>query len=152
MSDLNATKIIVDTNVWISFLLGKHLSTLKNSLLNAYVNIYFSAELYEEIIKVVNYPRIKKYVPENDFFELISLFRGKIIFTAPNISINECRDPKDNFLLELAVSAKADYLVTGDLDLLALNPFRGVKIVEPGEFEKVLLKIKDDKQHPSEKR
>lgn len=45
-----------------------------------------------------------------------------------------CRDPKDDKLLELAVSGNADFLVTGDKDLLVLNPFRGVEIITPREF------------------
>lgn len=48
--------------------------------------------------------------------------------------IDTCRDPKDNKLLELAVSGKAHCLVTGDSDLLALNPFRGIPILRAAEF------------------
>ncbi len=48
--------------------------------------------------------------------------------------INVCRDPKDDKLLELATSGNADFLVTGDKDLLVLNPFRGVEIITPRKF------------------
>ena len=48
--------------------------------------------------------------------------------------INECRDPKDNKYLELAVSGKAECIVTGDDDLLVLNPFRGIEILTVQEF------------------
>ena len=48
--------------------------------------------------------------------------------------INDCRDPNDNKFLELAVCGNADVLVTGDDDLLALNPFRGIAIVTPRDF------------------
>lgn len=50
------------------------------------------------------------------------------------------RDPKDNFLLDLIDYSKADYLVTGDKDLLEHNPFKTVKILTPTEFEKELVK------------
>ncbi|MDO8897986.1 MAG: putative toxin-antitoxin system toxin component, PIN family [Bacteroidales bacterium] len=46
------------------------------------------------------------------------------------------RDPKDNFLLDLIDYSKADYLVTGDKDLLAHNPFKSAKILTPAAFEK----------------
>ena len=49
-------------------------------------------------------------------------------------SVGACRDPKDDKFLELAVSGRADYLVTGDLDLLVLDPFRGVRILTPADF------------------
>ena len=45
-----------------------------------------------------------------------------------------CRDPKDNKFLELAVAGSAGYLISGDEDLLVLNPFRGIRIVTPAEF------------------
>lgn len=48
--------------------------------------------------------------------------------------IDTCRDPKDNKVLELAVSGKAHCIVTGDEDLLILNPFRGIPILTAGEF------------------
>jgi uncharacterized protein len=54
------------------------------------------------------------------------------------VSITEhiaaCRDPKDDKFLELAVNGKADVIVSGDADLLALNPFRGIPIVPPAAF------------------
>jgi predicted nucleic acid-binding protein len=48
--------------------------------------------------------------------------------------INECRDPKDDKFLELAVSGDADYIVSGDKDLLELNPFQGIRILSPNEL------------------
>jgi uncharacterized protein len=49
-------------------------------------------------------------------------------------SIDECRDPKDNMLLELALSGHADLIVTGDKDLLGLHPWRGVAILSPADY------------------
>ena len=55
-------------------------------------------------------------------------------FIEPKIEITECRDPKDNKFLELAVAGKADCIVTGDKDLLELHPFRNIRIITPKEF------------------
>ena len=49
-------------------------------------------------------------------------------------SVVACRDPKDDKFLALAVNGQADFIVTGDRDLLVLNPFRGIAIVQPEEF------------------
>jgi hypothetical protein len=49
-------------------------------------------------------------------------------------SINICRDPKDDKFLELAFSGKADFIVTGDQDLLVLNPFRNIEIITANVF------------------
>ena len=51
-----------------------------------------------------------------------------------NCVIDICRDPKDNKFLELAVSGKADFIITGDQDLLVLNPFRNIEIITINEF------------------
>ncbi len=57
---------------------------------------------------------------------------------SPDQKVNVCRDKKDNFLIESALEGKADYLVTGDDDLLLLNPFQNIKIIKPKDFEKML--------------
>ena len=49
-------------------------------------------------------------------------------------SIRACRDPKDDQVLELAVCGRADWIITGDADLLTLDPFRGIGIVTPTDF------------------
>lgn len=49
-------------------------------------------------------------------------------------SVRECRDPKDDFVLELAVNGRADVIVTDDEDLLTMDPFRGIRIVRPETF------------------
>jgi putative PIN family toxin of toxin-antitoxin system len=64
----------------------------------------------------------------------LSEFVAKVSLIDPTESIEQCRDPKDNKYLELAVSGQADCIVTGDEDLLILNPFRDLKIVTVQEF------------------
>jgi putative PIN family toxin of toxin-antitoxin system len=63
----------------------------------------------------------------NDLLESV-----KIIEIIETISV--CRDPKDNKFLELAINGKADYIITGDQDLLVLNPFQTIRILTPQEF------------------
>jgi len=138
MSDQNAIKIIVDTNLWIGMLIGKKLVSLKELLIQGKVRIYFSEELFEEIVKVIDYPRIQKIISKSKFYELISLLDEKIIFLKPDCEINDCSDKKDNFLLELAVSAQGNYLITGDNDLLVLNPYKNVSIITASEFENII--------------
>jgi hypothetical protein len=64
---------------------------------------------------------------------ILNLFRiGE--FIEPTEKITICRDQKDNKFLELAIGGNADCIVSGDKDLLVLNPFRGNKIISPGDF------------------
>ena len=70
----------------------------------------------------------------NNINDLLRLFDkyGKLIEV--NIEITECRDLKDNFLLSLAVESKADYLVTGDTDLLIIKEIEKIKIIKWSDF------------------
>jgi putative PIN family toxin of toxin-antitoxin system len=83
--------------------------------------IYFSKELLNEFVSVTLRTKFNKYFSKADVDQLLSVFElyGEVM---PVSSKNHlCRDPKDNFLLDLAIDGEADYLVTGDLDLLELK-------------------------------
>ena len=53
---------------------------------------------------------------------------------APTEQVTDCRDPKDNLYLELALAAKAKRIVSSDADLLVLHPWRGVRILRPADY------------------
>ena len=131
-------KVIFDTNVWISFLIGKRLSFIKNYISNGQVIIVTTEQLLKEIKEVTNRKPLKKYFPQESVIELLQLLEtiAKKVEIEPTNFIN--RDTKDNFLLDLIDFSKADYLVTGDKDLLVHNPFKSATILTPANFEKVL--------------
>lgn len=133
-------KVIFDTNVWISFLIGKHLTNLKQYISNGNITIITTEQLLTEIKIVTNREKLKKYFPAESVIEMIDLLEtiAKKVEIKPTHFIN--RDPKDNFLLDLIEYSEADYLVTGDKDLLAHNPFKSAKIISPTEFEKEFKK------------
>lgn len=83
--------------------------------------------------------KLRKYfAPQSvdELMELLELIAEKVHIPTPVHTI--CRDPKDNFLLDLIDFSQADFLVTGDADLLALNPFKTARILSPSEFEELL--------------
>jgi putative PIN family toxin of toxin-antitoxin system len=131
-------KIILDTNLWISFLISKRLDFIDDLLLKGKIKLIFSKELIEEFLTVVQKPKLKKYFTDNNIADLLRLFDkyGKLIEVSSNIE--ECRDYKDNFLLNLAVDSKADYLVTGDDDLLIIRKIKKTKIINWTDFNKEL--------------
>ena len=88
----------------------------------------------EELLVTLNKTKFKKYIRPKDRFVFINRIMRKAIFVEVNHKINECRDPKDNKFLELALSGKADCIISGDEDLLILNPFRGIPILTANEF------------------
>jgi putative PIN family toxin of toxin-antitoxin system len=67
---------------------------------------------------------------------VINLVATKLRIFSPTEIITDCRDPKDNKFLELAVEANASCIVTGDKDLLVLDPFRGIPILTAADFLK----------------
>ncbi|MEM8895444.1 MAG: putative toxin-antitoxin system toxin component, PIN family, partial [Bacteroidota bacterium] len=98
------------------------------------IDIVLTDQLRTEIIEVSRRKKFQKYFNERKVKELLKLmdFLGTNyeIIDYPNI----CRDQKDNFLLGLIRASKADYLVTGDQDLLKLNPFEGTEIIEANQL------------------
>ena len=131
-------KIILDTNIWISFLISKDIKKLDLLIIKGKIQLLFSNELLEEFIAVTKRPKFKKYFTIDDIEKLLDNFDsyGKIIEIKSDIK--ECRDIKDNFLLNLAIDGKADYLITGDNDLLEMQTIQKTKIITITEFMKTL--------------
>ena len=92
----------------------------------------------EEFLTVVNRPKFKSHFSDPDLKELIRLFDkyGKLVKVKTHLTL--CRDNKDNFLLNLAVDSKADYLITGDTDLLILKKVHNTQIFTWKEFLETL--------------
>jgi len=131
-----SVKVIFDTNVWISFLIGRCLSKIKRHISDGSITIITTEQLLLEIKAVTNREKFKKYFPKERVNELIELLEtiAEKVEVKPTHFIS--RDPKDNFLLDLIDFSKADFLVTGDKDLLEHNPFKTAQILTPNEFEK----------------
>ena len=130
-------KIVIDTNIWISYLLGSLLQGLDNKIISKEIKIVASSEMLKELAAVLARPKFKEIISYKQIKELFSLIDGYAVIVSPKQKVDVCRDKKDNFLLEVALEAKAEYLVTGDNDLLVLNNFRGIKIVKPKDFEEM---------------
>ena len=140
-SSNKSIKVIFDTNVWISFLIGKRLSSIQNHISNGQISIITTEILINEIKDVTSREKLKKYFPKQSVIELIDLLEtiAEVVEIVPTHFIS--KDPKDNFLLDLVDFSKADYLITGDKGLLAHNPFKTAIILTPADFEKELTLI-----------
>jgi putative PIN family toxin of toxin-antitoxin system len=128
-------KIIIDTNLWVSFLIGKKLSALKELLQNSKLTIYMCDSLIEEIKRVAAKPKIRRYLSEDDSLALLELIG--IYCTSVSIkktAVSSLRDFNDLFLLSLAETVNADFILTGDKDLLVLGSHRKTSIVTYSVF------------------
>jgi uncharacterized protein len=132
--------VVLDTNTIISALLFPN-SIPRQAFDKAIDNfqVVCSDKCFEEILDVLTRPKFNKYLSENERFYFIEGFKKKIIFIQPTETITDCRDPKDDKFLELAIAADALFIVTGDNDLLVLNPYRGIEIVKSSDFVVISL-------------
>ena len=118
--------------------LGGLLQRIDEKILSKDVKVVVSDEMLKELSEVLSRPRFKNIFTAERIKELFSLLDNYAILVSPSEKVSACRDEKDNFLLEVALEGEADYLITGDEDLLVLNPFHNTKIVRPKDFEEIL--------------
>jgi len=126
---------VIDTNILISaFILPN--STAHKVLTKARKDGYVivSQKCADEFTEVFIRPKFDKYLPLEIRLEIVDDFISLAFTFEPAIEITMCRDPKDDKFLELALAAKAKCIITGDQDLLVLNPFQGIPIKTAAEF------------------
>ncbi|HEY4194626.1 MAG TPA: putative toxin-antitoxin system toxin component, PIN family [Mucilaginibacter sp.] len=126
---------VIDTNILVSaFILPQSVSrkVLNKALKEG--RIVISQVIADEFTEVLVRPKFDKYLPLETRLEIIDDFISVIYMVKPTVQITECRDPKDNKFLELACTANARFIISGDKDLLFLNPFRGISIKTATEF------------------
>lgn len=134
-------RIILDTNLWISFLISENFTELDELIRTKKVILVFSNELLEEFIEVVKRPKFKKFFSKKDVELLLDTFDQYADLINVTSQIDLCRDEKDNFLLNLSVDGKTDYLVTGDKDLLVLEKVNKTRILTYRELIKIVKSI-----------
>jgi len=130
-------RIIFDSNIWISFAIGKRLNELKAALTHPNVMVFVCWKLLREVGGTVQKSKFAKYVSQNRKQMLLELMEAcHCVEIEEQISIS--RDPNDNFLLDLAAKVNADYLVTGDNDLLIIRKYQRTNIVSFNSFMAIL--------------
>lgn len=102
---------------------------MDNYIFKGKVKFLFSEELFSEFISITERPKFKKYFSKSDINKLIEVIDKYGILIKVKSELKLCRDNKDNFLLNLAVDSHAEYLVTGDKDLLEIKKLYNTKIL-----------------------
>ncbi len=122
-------KVIIDTNIWISYLIGKTLAGLSKLLENDKVEIIVSDKIIDELKDSILKNRLEKYFKGKDFSSFFIELSKNSFELFDNMGISICRDDDDNHLLALAKKSNADYIITGDKDLLDINKFEKTRII-----------------------
>jgi len=128
------SRIIIDTNLWISFLITKYLKKLDEIIFSRQGILIFSQELLDEFLEVARRPKFKRFFSISDIEEILEIMEEYAEFVKIQTPIKICRDPKDNFLLSLSVDGNADFLLTGDKDLLELTKIGETTILTISDF------------------
>jgi len=131
----NSKCIVCDTNVLISaFLLSNSTPDRVISWIRKNGIFFFSEATFDEFKEVLHRPKLQKYLVSQDLQEILTLFRNESQFININQEVQLCRDPKDDKFLTVALEGKADYLISGDQDLLVLKKIGHTPIITPQLF------------------
>jgi len=126
---------VIDTNTLVSAFIFRY-SIPRKAFERAVRkgNVFASLETYNEFIDVLLRPKFDKYISSEEKLLALKEFKELATFSEISETITECRDPKDNKFLELAVAANASCIIIGDKDLLVVHPFREIPILTPADF------------------
>ena len=131
----NKRRFVFDTNTIISAFLF-YQSTPSEALRVALEvgEVLVSIEVLEEMAEVLHREKLDRYLERKIREEFLKALVKQAVVIETRARIQMCRDQKDDKFLELALSGGAECIVSGDADLLVMNPFRGISILTPAEF------------------
>jgi uncharacterized protein len=132
---MSRKRFVLDTNVVVSAVLLPR-SIPRQAFDLAFIQgiVLVSESTLDELDEVLRRPRFERYIPEDERLQFLTNFIRDTTVVEVSEAITDCRDPKDNKFLELAVSGCATCIISGDADLLVLHPFRSIPVMTPQEF------------------
>jgi hypothetical protein len=145
-------RVVLDTNVLVSATLirgGKEDRILRAWQRDAF-ELVLSPQILDEMGRALFYEKLRKarWMTEEEVAALVRSVAREAILVPGRVRIEASRDPDDDKFLEAAIEGRAQYLVTGDKDLLKLKTHRGVRIVTPAAFLTILLpREPEDRSH-----
>jgi putative PIN family toxin of toxin-antitoxin system len=128
-------RLVIDTNIWVHYLIQSKLERIDSLFGDPETEILLSQELLDELLEVSERKKFSRYFSAKDVSELFLLLESSLPMIEVHSRVNACRDEHDNFLLALCKDGEADYLLTGDADLLVMKEFANTKIISLSDFE-----------------
>jgi uncharacterized protein len=128
-------RIVLDTNLIVSAVLLP--SSLSRHAFDAAVEmgvVIVTEATVTEVTEVLHRPRFDRYLLLEERLQFLSHFISNVLVVVVTETITDCRDAKDNKFLEAAIAGSASHLITGDDDLLVLDPYRDVTILNARTF------------------
>jgi putative PIN family toxin of toxin-antitoxin system len=131
-----STRLVLDANVVVSAVLTNSIARDVVSRAIDVSTFIVSPEIVAEYQAVLARPKFDRYLSLDIRLHLLAEFLRLpcIQMAKPSERLQECRDPKDNKYLEAALAADAAVILSGDTDLLMLDPWRNIRIVRPASY------------------
>lgn len=141
-------RVVIDTNILISAVFRDRTPELVLHAVRDGKAIYLtSPDIAGEVKRVLAYPKFKKYyleigrTPDEVYAEYLQ--RTEMVTPVNDLAPSELRDPKDMIILACALGGKADYIISGDLDLITLEVYAGIPVTTPAQFLAILNQQSD---------
>ncbi|MFC7478127.1 putative toxin-antitoxin system toxin component, PIN family [Dankookia sp. GCM10030260] len=127
--------IVFDTSTLVGAVIGRG-SVPDRAVRHAFAadQVAVSEAMLAELLDVLARPRLARFLDPDLRDEVLALLDAFGVFFVPAERVTDCRDAKDDKVLELALAAGAAVIVSGDADLLVLHPWRGVRVLRPAEY------------------
>lgn len=132
-------RVILDTNVLVSRILTPD-SVIASAVRRIidHSHLLVSQATMDELVLVLTRIQTKGYITQDETLQLIHAYKAIVEWVPIIERVKLCRDPRDDQFLELALNAQAEYIITGDKDLLVLHPFGTTKIITAKAFTDLL--------------
>jgi putative PIN family toxin of toxin-antitoxin system len=132
-------KLVLDTNIFISaFFWGGNPRKILERINDDIDSLYIANEILDEIAQVLTRPKFN--VDKTNIVRLINAIKEMSLCIAiEGVVKGVCRDSKDDMILECGWRCNADYIITGDNDLLSLKNFRGIEIITVNQYVNLFL-------------
>jgi len=132
------TRVVIDTNVWLSALLwGGQPSLIIQLIEKKQIQAISSENILAELTDILQKPKLQKRLNQLKFSAdevVIVAKRLMILVVIEEVIIPKLRDPKDQMVLATAIAGDAQIVISGDKDLLVLHPYENISILLPQEF------------------
>jgi uncharacterized protein len=128
-------RFVIDTNVFVSAIVSS-VSVPRKAIDKALDEgvLLLSHATFDELTEVLLRAKLDRYVSHEEGTVFLSQLESGAQFVPIIRVVRECRDPKDDKFLEVALNGRADWIIIGDKDLLAINPWRGIEIRSPHDY------------------
>ena len=127
--------IVLDAPILVQALIGRNtLAERSYWVATSTEKLPLSSSVLSAVLAILARPFLARYLTGDLVAEAVGALRARAQFFEPRVSVTECRDPKDNRYLELALAAGASAIVSQDEDLLCLQSWRGVRVIRPARL------------------